>query len=217
MDSKLHSHRTIEHPSEGSYTEKGSRFLAFAIPFNDLDQLKVQSKFYKTLHPKSRHVCAAARTGSQGESFRLDDDGEPSGTAGKPMLGQIDSFQLTDVGIFCVRYFGGIQLGTSGLIRAYKTAAQDALSKASIIEIKHMVRYKISSDPEKIQILIGICKQLGIGISGWDQMNFSQLDIEFPIQDKDELILKIRTRFDKAHLDRSNTEFELRGCIIELN
>ncbi|MBK6352534.1 MAG: YigZ family protein [Saprospiraceae bacterium] len=214
MSNQMHSHLTLELPSEGNYSEKGSRFIAFAIPFKEVDLLKVQSKYFKTLHPKSRHVCAAVRTGTNGEFFRLDDDGEPSGTAAKPMLGQIDSFRLTDVGVFCVRYFGGIQLGTSGLIKAYKTAAFDALNKASIIEIKHMIRYRINAEPEKIQILLGICKQLGVVKCNWDPINFNQLNIEFPIEQKLEIIAKIKTRFDRTNLDKINDNFELRSCII---
>ena len=120
--------------AEGTYTEKRSKFLAFAIPVRSLDEIKEHLKAYEKKYYDARHVCYAYMLGAERTDFRANDNGEPSGTAGRPILGQINSFGLTDILIIVVRYFGGIKLGTSGLIVAYKAAAQEALNAAEIIE-----------------------------------------------------------------------------------
>lgn len=128
------TYKTISKLAQGTYTEKRSKFLAFAIPVRSLDEVKEHLKFYEKKYFDARHVCYAYMLGAERTDFRANDNGEPSGTAGKPILGQINSFGLTDILIVVVRYFGGIKLGTSGLIVAYKAAAQEALNAADIIE-----------------------------------------------------------------------------------
>ena len=126
--------KTISRPSEGTYTEKRSKFLAFALPVRSVDEVKELVKDYQKRFYDARHVCYAYMLGAERTDFRANDNGEPSGTAGKPILGQINSYGLTDILIIVVRYFGGIKLGTSGLIQAYKQAAIEALAVADIIE-----------------------------------------------------------------------------------
>jgi uncharacterized YigZ family protein len=128
------TYKTISAPTEGIYKEKGSKFLAFAIPVNTADEVKEIVKSYRKKYYDARHVCYAYMLGSERTEYRSNDDGEPSGTAGRPILGQINSYELTNVLIIVVRYFGGILLGTSGLIVAYKDATADALNHAEIIE-----------------------------------------------------------------------------------
>ena len=126
--------KTIAAPAEGTYSEKRSKFLAFAIPVRTQDEVKELVKEYQKKYYDARHACYAYMLGHERKDFRANDNGEPSGTAGKPILGQINSNELTDILIIVVRYFGGIKLGTSGLIGAYKTAAADAIANATIIE-----------------------------------------------------------------------------------
>ena len=128
------TYKTIEKLAEGTYSEKRSKFLAFAIPVHSLDEVKEHLKYYEKKYFDARHVCYAYMLGADRTNFRANDNGEPSGTAGRPILGQINSFGLTDILLLVVRYFGGIKLGTSGLIVAYKAAAQEALNAAAIIE-----------------------------------------------------------------------------------
>ena len=130
----MDTYLTIAAPSEGLYKEKMSKFLAFAEPCRTTEQAKEIVTRYKKEYFDARHVCWAYMLGAERTDFRSNDDGEPSGTAGKPILGQINSFNLTDLCVIVVRYFGGIKLGTSGLIEAYRTAAQEALNAASIEE-----------------------------------------------------------------------------------
>lgn len=130
----MDTYLTISSPSEAVYKDKGSKFLAFAYPVSSVDEIKnilaeKRREFYD-----ARHVCYAYMLGYERNTFRANDDGEPSGTAGRPILGQINSAGLTDILIVVVRYFGGTLLGTSGLIQAYKTAAADAIANASIEE-----------------------------------------------------------------------------------
>lgn len=127
--------RTISTLSDAIYTEKRSKFLAFAIPVSDTDEIKEHLEVYQKKYYDARHVCYAYMLGAERKDFRANDNGEPSGTAGKPILGQINSNELTDILIIVVRYFGGIKLGTSGLITAYKAAAAEAISNAEIIEM----------------------------------------------------------------------------------
>ena len=128
------SFRTISQPSEGIYTEKRSKFLAFAIPVESVEEIKDIVAQYQKKYYDARHVCYAYMLGAERTEFRANDNGEPSGTAGKPILGQINSNELTNILIIVVRYFGGIKLGTSGLIVAYKQAAAEAIAAAEIIE-----------------------------------------------------------------------------------
>lgn len=128
------TYSTISTLSEAIYTEKRSKFLAFAIPVTTVEEIKEHLEVYQKKYYDARHVCYAYMLGAERKDFRANDNGEPSGTAGKPILGQINSNELTDILVVVVRYFGGIKLGTSGLIVAYKAAAAEAIAQAEIIE-----------------------------------------------------------------------------------
>lgn len=127
-------YRTIKETAEGEISEKRSKFLAFAHPVKNVDEVKEWVEYYQKKYYDARHCCYAYMLGSERKDFRANDNGEPSGTAGKPILGQINSYELTDILIVVIRYFGGIKLGTSGLIQAYKAAAIEAIEAADIIE-----------------------------------------------------------------------------------
>ena len=130
----MDSFKTILTLSEGIYKEKGSKFLSFAIPVQNEEEIKEILKDYRKRFFDARHVCYAYMLGSERLDFRANDDGEPSGTAGRPILGQINSREITNILVIVVRYFGGILLGTGGLVVAYREAASDALNQAEIIE-----------------------------------------------------------------------------------
>lgn len=128
------TYKTISGISESVFTEKRSKFIAIAIPVRSVAEIKNLLEQYQKKYYDARHVCYAYMLGPERKDFRANDNGEPSGTAGKPILGQINSHELTDVLVIVVRYFGGIKLGTSGLIVAYRTAASQALAEAAVIE-----------------------------------------------------------------------------------
>jgi len=130
----LDTYKTITALAEGIYTEKRSKFIAMALPVRTLEEIKEHLERYQKQYYDARHVCYAYMLGHERKDFRANDNGEPSGTAGKPILGQINSNELTDILIVVVRYFGGIKLGTSGLIQAYKAAAAEAIAAAEVIE-----------------------------------------------------------------------------------
>jgi uncharacterized YigZ family protein len=127
-------YKTIQQPTTGDFRDRGSKFFAFAFPIADVQDVKTHLQALKKEHPKAVHHCYAYRVGTDALQFRANDDGEPSGSAGRPILGQIDSAGLTNVLVVVVRYFGGTLLGVPGLINAYKTATTDALQKAAVIE-----------------------------------------------------------------------------------
>lgn len=130
----MDTYHTITEPSEAIYTEKRSKFIAIALPVCTVEEIKTHLDAYQKKYYDARHLCYAYMLGAGRKEFRANDNGEPSGTAGKPILGQINSNELTDILIIVVRYFGGIKLGTSGLIVAYKAAAADAIAAATVIE-----------------------------------------------------------------------------------
>ena len=138
--------KTIATTSEGYYTEKRSKFLAFAHPVRTIDEIKELLAGYRKKYYDARHVCYAYMLGAERTEFRANDDGEPSSTAGKPILGQINSNELTDILIVVVRYYGGVNLGTSGLIVAYREAAADALAHATIEtrQVEEVVKYSFA-------------------------------------------------------------------------
>lgn len=136
-------YQTIANTSEGYYTEKRSKFLAFAHHVECVDEIKVILAQYRKKYYDARHVCYAYMLGADRVEFRANDDGEPSSTAGKPILGQINSNELTDILIVVVRYYGGVNLGTSGLIVAYREAAADAIAHAEIVtrQVEEVITY----------------------------------------------------------------------------
>lgn len=138
--------QTIKGLSEGIYKEKGSKFIAFAQPIESVSAVKSILDGYRKTYYDARHVCYAYALGPDASETRANDDGEPSGTAGRPILGQIQSFGLTNVLVVVIRYFGGILLGTGGLVVAYKAAAADALQNAEIqqktIDVDFTVRFE---------------------------------------------------------------------------
>lgn len=127
-------YKTLSNMAEGTYKEKGSRFLSFAYPVSSEEEVKALVSGLKSKYFDARHHCYAYRLGAEKKIFRTNDDGEPSSTAGKPILGQLLSHDLTDVLIVVVRYFGGTKLGVSGLIQAYREAAADAIRQAEVVE-----------------------------------------------------------------------------------
>ena len=136
-------YRTIATTSEGFYSEKRSKFLAFAHHVETLDEIKTLLEGYRKKYYDARHVCYAYMLGAERTEFRANDDGEPSSTAGKPILGQINSNELTNILIVVVRYYGGVNLGTSGLIVAYREAASDAIAHAQVEtrQVEEVVSY----------------------------------------------------------------------------
>ncbi|HKM45388.1 MAG TPA: YigZ family protein [Dysgonamonadaceae bacterium] len=128
------SYKTIEHKAEGYITERKSKFISYILPVNTEEEVKEILEEYRRKHYNARHICWAYMLGHSREDFRSNDDGEPSGTAGRPILGQINSHELTNVLVLVVRYFGGTLLGTGGLVRAYKEATVAAIENAAIVE-----------------------------------------------------------------------------------
>jgi len=157
---------TIEAPSEAQYTEKRSKFIAFAFPVQTAAEAKEHVARMQKRYYDARHVCWAYMLGSARTEFQSNDNGEPSGTAGKPILGQINSLGLTNVLVIVVRYFGGIKLGTSGLIVAYREAAREALAAADIIECHDMERIEFTFPYLAMNDVMRLTKSSGVEIVG---------------------------------------------------
>ncbi|MBP5546826.1 MAG: YigZ family protein [Bacteroidales bacterium] len=156
------TYKTIAAPSEGLYKEKGSKFLAFAYPVHSLEEIKAHLEQLRKDYFDARHHCYAYILGPRKDAFRANDDGEPSGTGGRPIHGQLLSADLTDTLIVVVRYFGGILLGASGLANAYKTAARDAIDHAQIIEKTIDVRYRFLFAYEAMNDVMRILKEFDL-------------------------------------------------------
>jgi uncharacterized YigZ family protein len=158
------TYKTIAAKSEGYFKDKGSKFLAFAWPVGNEDEIKEILTEIKKEHHNARHHCYAWRLGTEEITWRANDDGEPSSTAGKPILGQLLSFDVTNIFIVVVRYFGGTLLGTSGLINAYKTAAADALNRAKIVTRIIENKYKLHFTYPLMNDVMTIIKQENLNI-----------------------------------------------------
>jgi len=156
--------QTIRILSEGLYKEKGSKFLSFAHPVESVTEVKSILEQYRKTYYDARHVCFAYALGPEASETRCSDDGEPSGTAGRPILGQIQSFDLTNVLIVVIRYFGGILLGTGGLVVAYKAAAADALQSATILEKTVDVEFSIHFEFPFMNDVMKLVKNLDVQI-----------------------------------------------------
>jgi uncharacterized YigZ family protein len=182
---------TIEKPAEGQYKDKGSKFLAFAFPVETEDEIKEHVRQLKKEHFAARHHCYAWRLGADKNRFRTNDDGEPSSTAGKPILGQIIRLDLSNILIVVVRYFGGTLLGVSGLINAYREAAADVLANAVIIEKLVEASFLVEFEYPQMNPVMKIFKE----------ENLLQQENSF------ELICKIKTSVRKNEAERVMEKF----------
>lgn len=175
----MNTYFNIAHPSEGYFEDKGSKFLAFAFPCYDEDEVKEALLQVKDLHAKATHHCYAYRIGTDKNNYRANDDGEPSGSAGRPMLGQIDSFELSNVLVIVVRYYGGTNLGVSGLINAYKKSTADAFQNALIKEMEVMQEMRVTCSYLELNDLFNYLKS--IGVSSWQEDYSDECNIQFSV------------------------------------
>lgn len=162
------TYKTIKKPSEGTFRDKGSKFIAYAFPFNNEEELKETLASVKSNHPKARHWCYAYRLSPDRTVFRVNDDGEPSGSAGRPILNTLLSNELTNILVIVVRYFGGTLLGIPGLINAYKNATQEAIDTAKIIKKTLDDVYKIDFDYLHMNEVMRIIKEDNLEIHKQD-------------------------------------------------
>lgn len=190
----MFTYKTISSPSEGIYREKGSKFLAFAIPVSEVDEIKDILKNFRKKYYDARHVCYAYMLGAERTDFRVNDDGEPSGTAGRPILGQINSLNLTNILVVVVRYFGGILLGTGGLITAYKEAAAAALQNATIVEKEVTSIYKLNFDYPVLNDVMHIIKTHNIAILSQQFEEKCKMKIEVPRQIEELIVEKMKEK-----------------------
>ncbi|MBP5382663.1 MAG: YigZ family protein [Bacteroidales bacterium] len=194
-------YKSISSPSDGLYKELGSRFIAKAYPVEGEEEVKAIVDSLKKEYHDARHHCYAYRIGPKGDSFRANDDGEPSGSAGRPILGQIDSAGLSDVLVVVIRYFGGIKLGVPGLIRAYKSSTADALSQATVIE-------KIA----------GSWYSIGFGYERMPQVMKVIKDLDLPQRNRDfgtscSLEVRVRDTLKEEFLERTGTICTFAKCL----
>ena len=183
---------TIEQASVAEFKDRGSKFISFAFPITNTNDFKEKLAAVKKEHPKATHHCFAYRIGFDGTTFRVSDDGEPSGSAGRPILGQIDSKQATNVLIIVTRYFGGTLLGVPGLINAYKTAAALALQVTPLAQKPVLIHYKLQFDYTQMNDVMMISKQFDCLVSKQEMNLFCSLEIGIPKNRLDEVLYKLK-------------------------
>lgn len=206
---------TISEHAEGIYKEKGSKFISYA--FHIKDEADVEEKLIevKNLHHKARHFCYAYEIGMDGNRFRANDDGEPSGTAGKPILGQIHSFELSDVLVIVVRYFGGTKLGASGLITAYKEAAKDALSQTQRREVIIGDHYVLSFGYEHMGHVMNCIKNLDLEIVNKTFEQSCEVILNVRLSEQELMITNLKSALLEISTDQVNEETVVPFCSIE--
>jgi uncharacterized YigZ family protein len=180
---------TIGKPAVAEFKDRGSKFIAYAFPLVDVVDFKKRLRELKDEHPRAIHHCFAYRLGTDGNNFRSSDDGEPSGTAGKPILGQIDSRKLTEIAIIVVRYFGGNLLGIPGLINAYKMASSLALQTTPIVQKAIELNYRLQFDYTKTNEVMKIIRKYNCSILSQQIELFCKMDIGIPKANHEWVIL----------------------------
>jgi uncharacterized YigZ family protein len=185
-------YNTIERSSVAEFKDRGSRFIAISFPVKDVNDFKEKLALVKKEHPKATHHCFAYRIGLEGTIHRVSDDGEPSGSAGRPILGQIDSKQVTDVLIIVTRYFGGTLLGVPGLINAYKSAAALVLQVTPLVQKPVLVNYRVQFDYTQMNDVMTISKQFDCWVSQQEMNLFCSLQLGIPKHRIDEVLYKLK-------------------------
>ena len=183
---------TIERSASAEFKDRGSKFIAYAFPVAGVVDFKKQLQALKEEHPKAAHHCFAYRIGTDGNTFRSNDDGEASGSAGKPILGQIDSKQLTDLAVVVVRYFGGTLLGVPGLINAYKTVAALALQTTPIIQKAIEIKYRLQFDYTRMNEVMMIARKYNCTVLDQQMELFCRMDVGIPKANHELVVLKLK-------------------------
>jgi uncharacterized YigZ family protein len=192
MAATQYTYKTIALESTAEFSDRGSKFIAFTYQVSNTEEIKVRVKKLKELHPKAVHFCYAWRLGFDLSQYRANDDGEPSGSAGRPILGQIDSLQLTNVIVIVVRYFGGVLLGVPGLINAYKTVAQLALTHGGIAEKDRVCAYTLKFDYTIMNEVMRIIKMHHCHISAQQMALFCEISIHIALAEQDTVVKKMQ-------------------------
>ena len=185
-------YNSIEKTSVAEFKDRGSRFIAYAYPRKDVNDFKEKLAALKKEHPKAVHHCFAYRLGLDGNNYRVSDDGEPSGTAGKPILGQIDSRQLTNVLIVVVRYFGGTLLGVPGLINAYKSAAALALQVTPVVVRPVLINYRVQFDYTQMNEVMKVIKQFDCAVLKQETQLFCSVEMGVPKSRLEEVLFRLK-------------------------
>lgn len=183
---------TIDRAATAEYKDRGSRFIAYTFPIQSVEEFKKHLDAIKKEHPKATHHCFAWRMGLNNNTFRVSDAGEPSGTAGKPILGQIDSKKLTNILVIVVRYFGGTLLGVPGLINAYRSAAALALQVTPVMQKSVEISYNLQFDYTRMNEVMTIVKQLNCTVQQQDMTLFCHLLIGIPKGRLNEALYKLK-------------------------
>jgi uncharacterized YigZ family protein len=189
---EVHAYRTIQSATEGEYKEKGSKFLAFAFPVKSETDVKENLAMLRKKYFDARHHCYAYVLGADKSKFRANDDGEPNHSAGDPILGQIRSKNLTNVLIVVVRYFGGVKLGVGGLITAYKTAAEEALTKATIVTEDVAVDYSIEYDYASTPEVMRLVKDFELQIEEQTFSEHSKMNVKILLKHEQSFLEKVK-------------------------
>ena len=190
--SELEFYKTIEQPAIAEFKDRGSKFIAFAYPIETADDFKKHLQQLKKEHPKAVHHCFAYRIGTDGNNFRVSDDGEPSGSAGKPILGQIDSKEVTNIAVIVVRYFGGSLLGVPGLINAYKTVTSLVLQVTPIVPKQIEVKYVIHFDYTQMNEVMMVMKQCNCTIIAQEVQLFCNITAGIPKSRLTEVLYRLK-------------------------
>ena len=183
---------TVEKPAVAEFKDRGSKFIAYVYPITSTDDFKKYLQALKKEHPKAVHHCFAYRFGIDGNNFRVNDDGEPAGTAGRPILGQIDSKELINVAVIVVRYFGGTLLGVPGLINAYKMVTTLALQLTPIVQKQLEVLYELHFDYTNINEVLTITKQYNCTILEQELQLFCIIKLGIAINRLQEVLYKLK-------------------------
>jgi uncharacterized YigZ family protein len=209
------TYQILSTSSEGEYKEKGSKFLSYAYPIVSIEDFELHMEEVKSLHPKARHYCYAYRLGLEGDVYRANDDGEPSGTAGKPILGQLLSQDVSDTLIVVVRYFGGTKLGASGLINAYKTAAYDAISNGQKTKKVLSDLYKLTFEYGEMGHILNVIKSLNLNITEKVFETIPYIVLEIPKSQVETKLVQLKAKLLQVSEEQIDEETEISFCDIK--
>lgn len=214
MSDTQDTYHTLAAPAEGEFRDRGSKFLAYLYPIRSVEDAMAHLEEVKKAHPKARHHCYAYRLGLDGNNFRANDDGEPSGTAGRPILGRLDGAELTNVMAIVVRYFGGTLLGASGLINAYKASTAAAVEQANIIQRTVEDVFTIAFDYGLMSRVMNAVNSLPVEIVEQRFELTAEMDVAIRQTEVEDTLRRMKAQIANVYLEEVDEMEEIPGCTI---